>query len=127
MSFMSFPQGPRRGARPARARGPVFAVGQRVRVQLTERDHASVTLNDEAGGRVGSLANGEEVEIVGWRPSGSDGARYQVCARDRGLEGWLGAVCLRDPAATAAPRVAAPPERVDSDASAVPGRRFGQR
>ena len=101
MSFMSFPQGPRRGPKPVRTRSPVFAVGQRVCVQLADRDHLRVSLNDEAGAQVlGSLANGEQVEIVGWRPSGSHGARYQVRATDGGLQGWLAVVSLRDPRAT---------------------------
>lgn len=128
MSFMSFPQGPRRGPKPVRARGPVFAVGQRVCVQLTDRDHVRVPLNDEAGARVlGSLANGEQVEIVGWRPSGSHGARYQVRATEGGLQGWLAVICLRDPAAAVQPDPATPPERVLEEAFLDPARRFGQR
>ena len=128
MSFMPFPQGPRRGPKPVRARGPVFAVGKRVCVQLTDRDHLRVPLNDEAGARVlGSLANGEQVEIVGWRPSGQHGARYQVRATDGGLQGWLAVMCLRDPAAAIQPGPVPPPERVHADALPDTARRFGER
>jgi hypothetical protein len=128
MSFMSFPQGPRRGPKPVRARSPVFAVGQRVRVQLADRDHLRVSLNDEAGAHVlGSLANGEQVEIVGWRPSGSHGPRYQVRATDGGLQGWLAVVCLRDPTAAIPPGPAPPPGHVLREAFPDTARRFGQR
>jgi len=127
MSFVSFPQGSRRGPAPVRVRRPVFAVGQRVCVQLSERGHPRVRLNDEAGAHVlGSLADGEQVEILGWRPSGSHGPRYQVRATDGGLQGWLEVGCLRDPRAVTAPDPQTPPVAV-AERPGDPGRRFGQR
>ena len=124
---MSFPQSPRRGPAPVRVRGPVFAVGQRVCVQLSDRDRARVPLNDEAGKHVlGTLAHGEQVEILGWRPSGSHGPRYEVRATDTGQQGWLAVVCLRDPRAAPAPDPETPPRAVAED-SRDTSRRFGQR
>ncbi len=123
---MSFLQRPRRGPPPVRTRGPVYAVGQRVCVQLADRS-LRVSLSDEAGGRVvGTLASGDQVEILGWRPSGSHGVRYEVRATDGDLQGWLAVVSLRDPNAVAAPT----PETETVAASAHAGdthRRFGQR
>jgi hypothetical protein len=106
---------------------PVFAVGQRVRVQLSDRNHLRVPLNDEAGEHVlGSLADGEQVEILGWRPSGSHGPRYQVRATNGGLQGWLGVLCLRDPRAATAPDPQTTPVAV-AERPRDTGRRFGQR
>ena len=39
---------------------------------------------------VGSLKRGTQVEIVAWRPLGSNGTRYQVRSPLTGVEGWLG-------------------------------------
>jgi hypothetical protein len=50
-----------------------------------------VTLTDEAGDKsIGSLKRGTQVEIVAWRPLGSNGTRYQVRSPLTGVEGWLG-------------------------------------
>ena len=105
---MSFQRGLRRAPMPARDRAVVWAVGRRVSVTSTEGFPARVGLMTEDGNasRV-SLANGAEVEVVGWRPSGSRGVRYQVRATDGGLEGWVAAGSLRDPAAAASPAVVA--------------------
>jgi hypothetical protein len=124
---MSFPRGPRRGPIPVRVRGAVLAVGRRVSVTGTEGFPARVSLMDDSGAAsVGSLVDGAEVEVVGWRPSGSRGVRYQVRATRDGLEGWVPAGSLRDPAiaVTSAPRIS---ERPDGPAVVDPGRRFGQR
>lgn len=121
---MSFSRGPHRGPVPARVHGAVLAIGRRVSVAVTEGFSTRVALMDDGGDvSVGSLVAGAEVEIVGWRPSGSRGVRYQVRATRDGLEGWVTAASLQDPVAPAF-RVSEQPAAaavVDS------GRRFGQR
>jgi len=124
---MSFPRGPRRGPIPARVRGAVLAVGCRVSVRSTEGVPPRVTLMDAGDASVGRyLVDGAEVEIVGWRPSGSRGVRYQVRATQTGLEGWVAEASLRDPATAASP-TAFVSERLQAPAAADTGRRFGQR
>jgi len=124
---MSFQRGLRRAPIPARDRGVVWAVGRRVSVTSTEGFQARVGLMTEDGNPSrASLANGAEVEVVGWRPSGSRGVRYQVRATTGGLEGWVAAGSLRDPAAAESPAVVAT-EQPAASVIDVPGRRFGQR
>jgi hypothetical protein len=131
---MPFSWGPRRGPAPIRARGPVFAVGQRVSVTSSGGQLTRVALTDDAGGKaLGNLVDGTEVEILAWRPNGFRGARYCVRATSGGVEGWLAVASLRGPGK------AAPAARIGFDslgdtipvaASATPvdtGRRFGQR
>lgn len=121
---MPFPRGPRREPVPARVHDAVLAVGRRVSVTASEGFSTRVTLMDEGGDvSVGSLVAGAEVEIVGWRPSGSHGVRYQVRATRDGLEGWVTAASLRDPVAPTF-RV---PEQPAAAAVVDSGRRFGQR
>jgi hypothetical protein len=131
---MPFSWGPRRGPAPIRARGPVFAVGQRVSVTSSGGQLTRVALTDDAGGKaLGNLVDGTEVEILAWRPNGFRGARYCVRATSGGVEGWLAVASLRGPGK------AAPAARIGLDslddaipvaASGTPvdtGRRFGQR
>jgi hypothetical protein len=129
---MPFSQSYRRPA-PAGARGPVLAVGRRVYVARSGDGPARVTLTDDAGANaLATLADGNEVEILAWRPLGS-GTRYRVrCTRD-GVEGWLGVGNLRSAQLAVAPALAgpaapaagsAPPRAGRSEAA---GRRFGQR
>jgi len=49
------------------------------------------------------LADGQEVEIVAWRPRSREGLLYQVRRLADGNEWWIGAHCLRrsTPAAVA--------------------------
>ena len=121
---------------PARARGPVLAVGRRVYVARSEDGPARVPLTDYAGANaLATLADGNEVEILAWRPGGH-GTRYRVRSTPDGLEGWLGVGNLRSarsavsptptaPTAPAAPAAGSALPRVkQSEAS---GRRFGQR
>lgn len=96
---MSFPGGRFRSTAPApareRSRAAVFAVGRRVFVAGSGAPLAAVTLTDDAGASAcGSLRDGAEVEIVAWRPLGSQGTRYRVRS-SRGVEGWLGVADLR--------------------------------
>lgn len=131
---MPFSWGPRRGPAPRRARGPVFAVGQRVSVTCSGGQPTRVALTDDAGGRaLGNLVDGTEVEIIAWRPNGFRGARYCVRATSNGVEGWLAVASLRGPG-NAAPAAGI---GFDSVGNAIPvaasgtpvdtGRRFGQR
>ncbi len=121
---------------PARARGPVLAVGRRVYVARSQDGPARVTLTDDAGANaLATLADGNEVEILAWRPRGS-GTRYRVRSTRDGLEGWLGVGNLRSARSAVSPTPTAPtapaapaagsalPRAKQSEAS---GRRFGQR
>jgi hypothetical protein len=106
----------------------VFAVGQRVCVQLADSRLPRVPLGDEAGTRVvGSLANGAQVEILAWRPRESLGVRYQVRATDNGLHGWLGVTSLRAPTVVVEPDTATTPELVLPAERRDTARRFGER
>ena len=124
---------------PARARGPVLAVGRRVYVARSEDGPAGVPLTDYAGANaLATLADGNEVEILAWRPGGH-GTRYRVRSTPDGLEGWLGVGNLRSARSAVSPTPTAPtaptapaapaagsalPRAKQSEAS---GRRFGQR
>lgn len=124
---MSFPHGPRRGPAPVRVRGAVWGVGRRVSVTSADGLVARVALTDEGGDAVvGNLVDGTEVEILGWRPSGSRGVRYQVRATRDGVEGWVAAGSLRDPTAVVPPAVVVA-ERLRAPTSSSTGRRFGER
>src|SRR5207249_11239010 len=130
---MRFAQGPSRGPSPERVRVPVFAVGRRVRVACARESSAGATLTDETGTNVlGSLSDGSEVEILAWRPRGSEGTRYRVRATRNALEGWLGVASLSSPAKPSALvrgiAVAAPPvPALASGKSGDSGRRVGPR
>jgi len=78
-----------------RGRAAVFAVGRRVFVACSAARLAGVTLTDDTGATAcGKLSDGAEVEILAWRPLGSQGTRYRVRS-SRGIEGWLGVADLR--------------------------------
>ena len=129
---MPFSQSFRRPS-PARASGRVLSVGRRVYVARSEDGPACVSLTDDAGANVlATLADGNEVEILAWRPRGS-GTRYRVRSTRDGLEGWLGVGNLRSAPSAVSPARTAPaapatgsslPRANRSEAS---GRRFGQR
>src|SRR5438128_1056016 len=94
---------------------------------------ARVPLTDYAGtNALATLADGNEVEILAWRPGGS-GTRYRVRSAPDGLEGWLGVGNLRSarsavsPAPTAPARPAAGSALPRAKQSEASGRRFGQR
>src|SRR5690242_14091891 len=92
---MPFVQRSFRRPAPARAGGSVIAVGRRVFVARSEGGPPRVTLTDDAGANaLASLSDGNEVEILAWRPRGS-GTRYRVRSMGNGLEGWLGVANLR--------------------------------
>jgi len=112
--------------RPSRHGGPVLSVGRRVFVHCPPPGARGVPLADDAGGTAPHpLTDGDEVEILAWRPRGAGGPRYRVHAKD-GREGWIAAEHLRT-AARAEPT----PEASGSPSAAVveppAGRKFGER
>jgi len=113
-------------SRPARPVGPpraVLAVGRRVFVHATPDAARLVSLTNEHGiPGAAVLRDGTEVEVLAWRPRGSAGTRYRVCARPDGTDGWLAADELR----TTAVRVVAQPAPEPEPAPGL-GRPFGSR
>jgi hypothetical protein len=102
-----------RATPPVRRQVSVFAVGRRVYVACSEDHPAPVTLTDAAGtDALTRVADGTEVEILAWRPRGSDGTRYCVRSTCSGVMGWLPVDNLRNT------RAAIP---VPAEAPSVPG------
>jgi len=117
---------------PGRRQRSVFPVGRRVYVACSGGPYGDVTLTDDADGDPRSrLADGTEVEILAWRPRGSDGTRYCVRAIHNGLVGWLPVDNLRNTrAAVPVPAEASSATGSDSSSAVKPRndtRRFGQR
>ena len=78
---------------------PAIAVGQRVFVHCPDGPRGSVLLMDQNGKNLRSavrLADGVEVEVVGWQPSVARDAHYRVRALSTDADGWLSAVNLRN-------------------------------
>ncbi|MFN8625106.1 MAG: hypothetical protein U0587_03845 [Candidatus Binatia bacterium] len=80
--------------------GPVFGVGGRAFVHwpLRAGAHGSepVPLLDTNGKPLGNdLVDGQQVEIVAWRPRSREGLVYQVRRVADGSEWWIGAQYLR--------------------------------
>ena len=132
MSF-AFYSSPRRP--PARTGAAfVLAVGRRVYVARSKDGPRRVALMDDGGASaLGSLLDGNEVEILAWLPRGS-GTRYRVRSTREGLEGWLGVANLRSARAAippAAPVLPIRPAQVAARPRAKqiepPRRRAGQR
>ena len=48
------------------------------------------------------LADGQQVEILSWRPRSRDGLLYQIRRIADGCEGWIGAQHLRQDAVASA-------------------------
>ena len=121
-----------RATPPVRRQVSVFAVGRRVYVACSEAHPAPVTLTDAAGtNALTRVADGTEVEILAWRPRGSDGTRYCVRSTCNGVMGWLPVDNLRNTrAAIPVPAEAPSIPGGDSLPAVVPDdgkRRFGQR
>jgi len=93
---------------------------------------AHVALTDDADAdALARLADGTAVEILAWRPRGSDGTRYRVRSTRNGLEGWLAVDSLRS---TPLPSQPIEPPRAATGSAPLratepgdSGRRFGQR
>jgi hypothetical protein len=102
-----------------------MAIGQRVFVDSAGSRSGVVALADVSGKIVSAvhLADGAEVQVVAWRPRGSNETRYRVQA-PHGIDGWLPAENLRS-AFVAVPRVEpGTPARAVAESD---GRPFGQR
>jgi len=53
-------------------------------------------MTDAAGQRLANdLADGQEVEILSWRPRAREGLTYQIRRLSDGTEWWIAAVYLR--------------------------------
>ncbi len=100
-----------------------MAVGQRVFVNSGGNHPGTVALADESGKIVSAveLADGVEVEVVGWRPRGASDTRYRV-RTSQGTDGWLPAGNLRK---TLVP-LPAPEAPAPGPVANGGGRRFGQ-
>jgi hypothetical protein len=122
-----------RAPAPARRRTSVFAVGRRVYVACSGDSLAHVALTDDAGVDARTrLADGTEVEILAWRPRGSDETRYRVRSTGNGIEGWLAVDNLRGTQVGVSPPAEPPPSVMGSvplrpAGFQDPKRRFGQR
>src|SRR5262245_12787374 len=82
---------------PRRRERSVVPGGRPVSVASSRGPYGDVPLTDDADGDPRSrLADGTEVEILAWRPRGSDGTRYCVRAIHNGLVGWLPVDNLRN-------------------------------
>jgi hypothetical protein len=85
---------------PRRAKNaPVFCVGWRAFVHWPARGPealAPVPLMDASGKPLANdLVDGQQVEIVSWRPRSREGLVYQIRRVEDGSEWWIGAQYLR--------------------------------
>ena len=85
---------------PRRARNePIFGAGWRVFVHWPLRaaePSGPVPLIDAGGMPLpNDLADGQQVEIISWRPRSREGLAYQVRRLADGREWWIGAQYLR--------------------------------
>jgi hypothetical protein len=82
---------------PRRAKNQaVFCVGWRAFVNWPQRNGRAVPLVDGEGRPLeNDLIDGQEVEILSWRPKSREGAVYQVRRITDGSEWWIGVNYLR--------------------------------
>ena len=97
---MSFDNLPASKPAPRRAKGEaVFCVGWRAFVNWQPRGGqplAPLPLTNAEGNPVANdLADGQEVEIVAWRPRAREGLSYRVRRLADSSEWWIGAMYLR--------------------------------
>jgi hypothetical protein len=97
---MAFEALPTSKPAPRRAKNePIFGVGWRAYVnwpQSAGRPPSPVPLIDASGKPLANdLSDGDEVEIVSWRPRAREGLSYQIRRLSDGSEWWIGAVYLR--------------------------------
>jgi len=78
---------------------PVFCVGWHAfvnRPQAAGKPAAPIPMTDRAGKAIANdLADGQELEILSWRPHGREGVAYQVRRCTDGSEWWIGVAYLR--------------------------------
>jgi hypothetical protein len=124
---MRFESSRQRGVVAPRTTQVVLAVGQRAFVHHSGDSPYPVAMTDDQGlPAAAALRDGDEVEILAWRPRGSTGTRYRVRRHTDGAHGWLAATELR--------RTAVRPASSTTEASPQPspryydtGRPFGSR
>lgn len=96
----------------------VVGIGSRVYVNWVQplgQPARPVPMVDAAGQVLtNDLVDGQEVEVLSWRPRSRDGLAYQVRRLSDGTEWWIGATYLRR-------LPVAPPPITGSDASQPPG------
>ena len=125
---MPLPRGPRFPSVPPRPPSPgndhpILGVGSRVMVTCRGSRSGRVALTDASGtSAVASVPDGAEVEILAWYPRRGGETRYRVVPTKGGVEGWLGASCLRPRRPVVAPKVAAPPAAAPAVRLVVPAR-----
>jgi len=104
MDFDNLP--PSKPAPRREKKAPIFCVGWRAFVHWPAREGhvpGPVPLTDAAGQPMANdLADGQEVEIVSWRPRSREGLMYQVRRVADGRELWISAHYLRRDAASSA-------------------------
>ena len=97
MAFENLP--PSKPASRRTPNAPVFCVGWRAYVHWPLRNSVAlgpVPLMDGSGQPLANdFTDGQEVEIVSWRPRSREGLLYQVRRVSDGSEWWIGAHCLR--------------------------------
>ena len=85
----------------------IFSVGWHAFVnwpQPAGGPSAPVPMTDGAGKPIpNDLVDGQEVEIISWRPRAREGAMYQVRRRIDGSEWWIPATYLRQKAQAPTP------------------------
>ncbi len=78
---------------------PIFCAGWRAFIHWPQpADHVprAVPLADACGKPLANdLADGQEVEILSWRPRAREGLTYQIRRLGDGSEWWIGAAYLR--------------------------------
>ncbi|MBI1814803.1 MAG: hypothetical protein HYR72_07485 [Deltaproteobacteria bacterium] len=91
--------------------GPVFCVGWRAFVNWPQPNGGTplpVPMTDAEGKTIGNdLIDGQEVEIVSWRPRAREGVAYQIRRITDRSEWWVAALYLRR-LRLSEPRVATP-------------------
>ena len=97
---MAFDNLPSSKPTPRRAKNePIFCVGWRAFVhwpQRASRAPSPVPLVDATGRPLANdLVDGQEVEILSWRPRSREGLLYQIRRLADGSEWWIGALYLR--------------------------------
>jgi hypothetical protein len=99
---MQFSYGHLRASKPAQRspkRPPVFCIGWHAFVhwpQPAGKTPSPVPMTDGAGKAIANdLADGQEVEIVSWRPRAREGVAYQVRRSSDGSEWWIAVEYLR--------------------------------
>lgn len=77
----------------------VLGVGSHAYVNWSQpagQPFRAVPMTDATGQLIGNdLADGQEVEILSWRPRSRDGLSYQICRLSDRTVWWIAAIYLR--------------------------------